>query len=216
MDNNTKIMRHIDSLIERYPSLLVCKEDIINAYFLLEKCYLDSHKLLAAGNGGSAADAEHIVSELMKSFVNKRPISDELVNSLKSINLELGETLSKKLEGCLPAISLTEHFSLNSAYMNEVDPELIFAQQLNGFGNKGDVFLAISTSGESENIVYAAILAKAKGLKIIALTGKNESKLSKLADVAIKVPETCTYMIQELHLPIYHTICLMLETKFFN
>lgn len=211
-----KLMKYIDMLIERYPSLLMCKEDIIDAYCLLEECYLSDHKLLLAGNGGSATDADHIVSELMKRFEIKRSIDDDLAKRLKSIDLELGKILKDKLEGCLPAISLTEHFSLNSAFMNEVDPELIFAQQLNGLGNKGDVFLAISTSGNSENIIYAAVLAKAKGLKVIGLTGKNHSKLSEIADVTIKVPEDRTYLIQELHLPVYHTLCLMLENRFFN
>lgn len=213
---DSKLIKHVDSLIERYSSLLNCKEDIINAYLLLEECFSNSHKLLVAGNGGSAADAEHIVSELMKSFEKKRPINNELKKQLIIEDKIFGEKLSNELENCLPAISLTEHPALNTAFANEVNADLIFAQQLNGYGNKGDVFLAISTSGISENIMYAAVLAKAKGLKVIVLTGNKETKLSELANVIIKAPETRTCFVQELHLPIYHTLCLMLEDKFFN
>lgn len=210
------LVNYVDILIERYPSLVVCKEDIINSYLLLEECYKNSHKLLLAGNGGSASDCEHIVAELMKNFEIKRPIDKKIIDELKSINNEYSKTLIDKLEGCLPVISLINHDSLNTALINETDSELIFAQQLNAYGNPNDVFLAISTSGNSRNIIYAALLAKAKGLKVIGLTGKNESELSKIADVTIKVPEDRTYMIQELHLPIYHTLCLMLECKFFK
>lgn len=213
---DSKLMKHIDLLIERYPSLSICKEDIINAYLLLEECYANNHKVLVAGNGGSASDATHIVSELMKSFEIKRPVNKDLQNKLINIDSKLGETLSKELEECLPAISLTEHSSLNTAFENEVNSELIFAQQLNGYGEKGDVLFAISTSGISENIIYAAVLAKAKGIKVIGLTGKKDSKLSELADVTIKVPEERTCFVQELHLPIYHTLCMMLEERFFN
>lgn len=203
-------------LIERYPKLAVCKEDIRKAYELLEAAYQKGRKLLVCGNGGSASDAEHIVGELMKEFKLKRKVYGNHAATLKEIDPELGQVLADNLQGALPAISLTGHSSLQTAFMNDVVPELVFAQQVNGYGKSGDAYLGISTSGNSKNVIYAAITAKAKGLKIIGLTGARESKLSKLADVCIRVPETETYKIQELHLPVYHCLCLMLEDKFFG
>ena len=211
-----RLYKYIDLLIERYPSLIVCKEDIINAYLILEECYKKGGKLLIAGNGGSAADSEHIVGELMKGFKNPRRLSDKEKNALINANNELGEVLAENLQGTLPAIALDGHFALTTAYMNDCEPLLCFAQQVNGFGNKGDVFLGISTSGNSKNVLYAATVARAKGLKVIGLTGEKDSKLSNFADVCIKAPNTETYMIQELHLPIYHCLSLMLEDKFFG
>lgn len=211
-----KLQSHILTLLERYPLLNVCKDAIAQAYLLMEQSYLTQHKLLVAGNGGSAADSEHIVGELMKGFKLPRPIDDELANACKSINAEMGITIAEHLQGTLPAIALTGHPGLSTAFMNDCVPELVFAQQMLGFGNSGDTFLAISTSGNSKNIIYAAIVAKAKGVKIVGLTGSRESKLSALADVCIQVPETETYKIQELHLPVYHCLCLMLEERFFG
>lgn len=214
LDNN--LNKHIDVLIERYPELKVCKDDIIDAYLLIEKSYRKECKLLVAGNGGSAADSEHIVGELMKGFKNPRILDESYKESLIKIDEELGNVLVNNLQGALPAIALDGHFALTTAYMNDCEPLLCFAQQVNGYGNKDDVFLGISTSGNSKNIIYAAIVAKAKGMKIIGLTGEKESKLSNVADVCIKVPNTETYMIQELHLPVYHCLCLMLEEHFFG
>ena len=182
----------------------------------MEECYKNGGKLLIAGNGGSAADSEHIVGELMKGFKNPRKLSDKQRKKLISINRELGETLANNLQGTLPAIALDGHLALTTAYMNDCEPLICFAQQVNGFGNQGDVFLGISTSGNSKNILYASTVAKAKGLKIIGLTGQRDSKLSEVADVCVKAPQIETYMIQELHLPIYHCWCLMLEDKFFG
>ena len=173
-------------------------------------------KLLVAGNGGSAADAEHIVGELMKGFKFPRRCSEEFLEKLKSVDPERGAVLAGKLQKALPAIALDGHVSLTTAYLNDCDPLLCFAQQVNGYGNAGDVFLGISTSGNSENVLYAAVVAKAKGMKVVAMTGAAESKLSAMADVCIHVPETETYMVQEYHLPVYHTLCLMLEDCFFN
>jgi len=209
------VYKHLESLIARYPSLAVCREDIANAYSVLEKAFANGGKLLIAGNGGSAADAEHIVGELMKGFVKPRKISAEYSKSLLEANEELGSVLSNALQGALPAIALDGHSALTTAYMNDCEPLLCFAQQVNGYGVFGDVFLGISTSGNSKNILYAATVAKAKGLKVVGLTGERESKLSAMSDVCIRVPQKETFMIQELHLPVYHCLCLMLEERFF-
>ena len=199
-----RLEKHIELLISRYPRLVISKLDLINAYLIFEECYLKGGKLLVTGNGGSAADSEHIVGELMKAFVNPRRLDDEYARALVETDLVLGKVLSENLQGALPAIALDGHLALSTAYMNDCEPLLCFAQQINGFGNTGDVFWGISTS------------AKAKGMKVVGLTGLKESRLSQLADVCIRVPETETYMIQELHLPVYHTLCLMLEDKFFG
>lgn len=201
--------------MERYPCLECVIDDIVMAYLIMEDAYSSGGKLLVAGNGGSAADSEHIVGELMKAFVNPRKLDEEYVNALISANYELGKVLSENLQGALPAIALDGHIALSTAYMNDCEPLLCFAQQINGYGNKGDVFLGISTSGNSKNVLFAAVVAKAKGMKVVGLTGAKESRLSKMVDVCICVPETETYKIQELHLPIYHTLCLMLEDHFF-
>jgi len=211
-----KALAHIHTLTERYPTLKCCEDSIAEAYHAIEQSYLSQHKLLVAGNGGSAADSEHIVGELMKGFKLPRPINCDLAQSIKDIAPDMGITIAEHLQGALPAIALTGHPGLSTAYMNDCVPELVFAQQMLGFGQAGDSFLAISTSGNSKNIIYAAIVAKAKGVKIIGLTGSKESKLSALADICIQVPETETYKIQELHLPVYHCLCLMLEDKFFG
>ena len=209
---STVLNKHIDHLIDRYPKLIVCQEDIMSAYELLETAYSNGRKLLVCGNGGSASDSEHIVGELMKEF----KVYSEQASALKEIDPELGQVLADNLQGALPAISLTGHSSLQTAFMNDAVPELVFAQQVNGYGKPGDVFLGISTSGNSKNVLYAAVNAKAKGLKVIGLTGSKDNKLMKFADVCIRVPETETYKIQELHLPVYHCLCLMLEDKFFG
>ena len=172
--------------------------------------------MLVCGNGGSAADSEHIVGELMKGFKKPRRVSQEMSAKLKEADPELGIVLAEKLQGALPAIALDGHISLSTAYMNDCDPLLCFAQQVNGYGTSGDVFLGISTSGNSKNVLYAAAAARAKGMKVIGLTGAAESRLSGLADVCVQAPDTETYMIQELHLPIYHCWCLMLEDRFFG
>ena len=214
MDN--KLIVHLNRLIDRYPNLSVCKEDIKNAYELLETAYNNGRKLLVCGNGGSASDSEHIVGELMKEFKLKRKVYSDQAAALKEIDMELGQVLAENLQGALPAICLTGHSSLTTAFMNDANADLVFAQQVNGYGKPGDVFLGISTSGNSKNVLYAAVNAKAKGLKVIGLTGAKENKLMKFADVCIRVPEIETYKIQEYHLPVYHCLCLMLEEKFFG
>ncbi|MCZ2662003.1 D-sedoheptulose-7-phosphate isomerase [Bacteroides fragilis] len=211
-----KLIRHIDTLINRYPNLIVCKDSVIKAYEILEESYSKGGKLLVCGNGGSASDSEHIVGELMKEFKLKRKVYAAQAEIMKTIDLELGTILAEHLQGALPAITLTAHSSLITAFMNDSEPVLVFAQQVNGYGNPEDVFMGISTSGNSANVLYAAITAKARGLKVIGLTGAKENRLMKFADVCICVPETQTYKIQELHLPVYHCLCLMLEDKFFG
>ena len=212
----TKIQRHVDQLVERYPILKVCVGDIEAAYLILEECYKNDKKLLIAGNGGSAADSEHIAGELMKRFKILRPVPAEFANKLREIDPVRGENLAKNLEQGLMAIPLVAHEALSTAYINDVDGLGVFAQQLYGFGRQGDVFLGISTSGNSKNVMSASVVAKALGIKVIGLTGANGGDLANMADVAIKVPETETYMIQELHLPVYHCLCLMLEDRFFG
>lgn len=209
-------MKQIDELIKRYPILKGCNEDIIKSFNILKECFSSGGKLLVAGNGGSAADSEHIVGELMKGFKSPRILNNEYREKLKNIDPDLGKVLAENLQGALPSIALDGHSALSTAYMNDCEPLLCFAQQVNGYGNKNDVFLGISTSGNSKNIIYAVITAKAKGMTVIGLTGKKESKLSEIADVCIQVPEVETYKIQELHLPVYHSLCLMLEESFFE
>lgn len=209
-------LKHIDVLIERYPELECQTENIVEAYHYLVDSFSNGGKLLIAGNGGSAADSEHIVGELMKGFENPRKLDKKEVEKLKSVNGKLGEFLAEHLQGGLPAIALDGHFALSTAYMNDCEPLLCFAQQVNGYGEEGDVFLGITTSGNSKNILYAATVAKARGMKVIGLTGAKDSKLSEVADVTIRSSQTRTYMIQEHHLPIYHCLCLMLEDRFFG
>lgn len=213
LDN--RLMRHIDLLVERYASLESARNDIVAAYLLLEESYENGGKLLVAGNGGSAADAEHIVGELMKGFKLPRKPEADFAEKLVEENQELGSVLAENLQGALPAIALDGHPALSTAYMNDCEPLLCFAQQVKGYGKSGDVFLGISTSGNSKNVLYAATTAHAKGMKVIGLTGAKDSKLKDMSDVCIKAPQTETYMIQELHLPIYHCLCLMLEDNFF-
>ena len=211
-----KSFKHVETLIDRYPKLIICKNEIIRAYELLEEAYIRGRKLLVCGNGGSASDSEHIVGELMKEFRLKRKVYAGQAEAMKTIDTELGAILAENLQGALPAICLTGHSALTTAFMNDANADLVFAQQVNGYGKENDVFLGISTSGNSKNVCYAAITAKSKGLKVIGLTGQKENQLERYADVCIHVPETETYKIQELHLPVYHCLCLMLEDKFFG
>lgn len=212
---NEKQIQIIDELIERYPSLAAVREPILDAYHMLESCYESGGKLLIAGNGGSCADAEHIVGELMKGFIKRRPLPDELKARFEEEDAAHGAALAESLQGALPAIALDGHPGLSTAFANDVDAEMVFAQQVCGYGKAGDVFLGISTSGNSKSVDYAVTAAKAKGLKVVGLTGKDGGKLGKRADVAIIVPEKETFKIQELHLPVYHALCLMLEEHFF-
>lgn len=203
-------------LIERYPLLAAVEVQIKDAYEAMYECFASGHKLLIAGNGGSAADADHIVGELMKGFIKKRPLSEELKKSLQNLDHIQGAELSRQLQQGLPAIALHNHQALNTAVLNDIDGTVMYAQQVCGYGQPGDIFLGISTSGNSVDVYNAALIAKAKKMKVIGLLGKDGGKIKDTSDVSIVVPEMETYKIQELHLPIYHALCLMLEKKFFE
>jgi len=205
----------LDKLIERYPVLASVREDIEKTANMIIESYENGGQLLACGNGGSSADADHIVGELMKSFSKKRPLESSFKTSLMSVDVEKAKFLSSKLERGLPAISLSAHTALNTAVSNDIHGDLIFAQQVNGYGRKGDVFLGITTSGNSGNVIYAAIVAKAKGIKVLGLTGETGGELKNYCDAVIKVPAKWTPEVQELHLPVYHTICQIIEYHFF-
>lgn len=211
-----KEYEYLDELISRYPVLAPVKADIRTAYETMKECYERGGKLLIAGNGGSCADSEHIVGELMKGFVKRRPVTEEMKEALEKADPVRGKELSEKLQGGLPAIALVDHAALSTAFANDVDGMLSYAQQVNGYGKPGDVFLGISTSGNAENVMYAAVTAKAKGMQVVGLTGKDGGKLAGIADAAVIVPEMETYKIQELHLPVYHALCLMLEHRFYE
>ena len=208
-------MDYLRQLIERYPQLSSVQNDIKKAYYLLEESFSKNGKLLIAGNGGSAADAEHIAGELMKSFVKKRPISSNLISRMKEIDPECSDYLGTALQQGLPVIALNVQTPLLTACINDIDGDIIYAQQVLGYGNPGDVFLGISTSGNAKNVYYALITAKAKQMKTIALTGGTGGILKNFADVSIVAPEKETYKVQELHLPIYHALCLMIEEHFY-
>ena len=209
------IIRILEELLERYPELKEQRDNILAVYKVLEESYVNGGQLLVAGNGGSAADSEHIVGELMKAFIKPRKLQDDLQNKLKTVDDKLGTVLADNLQGALPSIAVTGHVGLSTAYLNDCNPLLSFAQQVNGFGREGDVFLGISTSGNSENILYALVTAKAKGMKTIGLSGRDGGKMKEFCDEIIIVPEKETFKIQELHLPVYHALCLMLEERFF-
>ena len=211
-----RLEKHIDLLMRRYPALSPVRDSVIEAYLVMEDSYEKGGKLLVAGNGGSAADSEHIAGELMKRFRIPRPVSPDFAAALAAVDPVRGPALAKNLECSLMAIPLVAHEALTTAYINDADGLGVFAQQLFGFGRPGDVFLGISTSGNSKNIMNAAVTARALGIRVIGLTGQKGGELGTFADIAVKVPETETYMIQEFHLPIYHCWCLMLEDHFFG
>ena len=204
----------INELLKRYPILEECKKEISLAEEILLNCFRNGNKLLVCGNGGSCADSDHIVGELMKGFLLKRKISEDMRAKLASF--EDGEYLADNLQGAVPAISLTAHAGLISAFANDVSPDMVYAQQVFGYAKPGDVLIGITTSGNSANVVNAAKVAKACGMKVIGLTGKKENKLDKISDVVIHAPETETYKVQELHLPIYHYLCAKCENEIFS
>lgn len=209
------VRAHYDLLLARYPALEAQGKHILSMFESMAESYYAGGKLLVCGNGGSCADSEHIVGELMKCFLIRRPIPDALYSALTSYGDD-GEALKAHLEGALPAISLCGHSALTTAYLNDTEPTMTFAQQVVGYGRRGDVLLAISTSGNSKNCVYAATVAKAMGMKVLALTGEKASKLSALADVTLRAPSCETFEVQEYHLPVYHALCAMLEAEFFG
>jgi D-sedoheptulose 7-phosphate isomerase len=206
----------LNQLICRYEKLAPLKESIRNAAELLIETYRKGGKVLVCGNGGSSADAGHIVGELMKSFEAKRPLQPEIQQKLKTQFGERGNLLAEKLQQGLPAISLSEHTSLITAISNDLGGDFIFAQQVAGYGNPGDVLLVLSTSGNAQNLIDALMVAKSKGLKTIGMTGETGGKIKTLCDVLINVPETRTAFVQELHLPVYHALCMMVEKEIFG
>lgn len=206
----------INELIKRYPALECCKAEIEAARDTLIECYEKGGKLLLCGNGGSSADCDHIVGELMKGFLLKRPIDEETKARMKDASPDLSDKTLDSLQMGLPAISLTSISALNTAFSNDVDPELIYAQSVFALGRAGDVLIAISTSGNAKNVAEAAKVARAIGMKVLALTGKDGGKLKDLSDVCIIAPECETYKIQEYHLPIYHYLCAAVEKHFFK
>ncbi len=209
-------MNHIEELLTRYPALTVCREALEQALSLMLDTYHKGGKLLACGNGGSAADASHIVGELMKGFLLKRPMTqDEKRRFEDALGKEDGAPLIAKLQRGIPAIALDTASALLTAYANDVDADLIYAQQVFGYARPADLFLGISTSRNSKNVVNAAKTAKALGIPSIALTGARESALSALCTCTIRVPETETFKVQELHLPVYHALCAEIEERLF-
>ena len=200
----------LTELLQRYPVLEICKDDIYNAYDLFVNCYDNGGKILCCGNGGSAADCDHFVGELMKGFLKSRPLSDEEKNRFDD------RFIADNLQKGLPAISLCAHSALMTAFSNDAVPSLVFAQQVYAYAEKNDVLICFSTSGNSENIVFAAKAAKVADIKIVSVTGEKESALSGISDVCIRLPETETFKIQELTLPVYHCLAAMLEDKYFK
>jgi phosphoheptose isomerase len=205
----------LEKLVEKYPELVECQDSIMEAFNAIKKSYEANGKLLLAGNGGSAADCEHVVGELMKGFMSKRPLPQTIKAKLKEA-ADGSDYLGENLQGALPAISLVSHSALMTAFANDVAPDMVFAQQVYGYGKLGDVFLGFSTSGNSNNINHAVKVAKALGLTTIGFTGKSGGALKELCDITICVPFDSTPDIQERHLPIYHTLCIMLEEAFFG
>ena len=200
--------------LERYPALKGCEGDILSVYNALYACFAEGHRLYLCGNGGSAADCEHIAGELLKSFKKCRPIQGAYADALK-MQADRGQVLIEQLEAGLPAVSLCGHAAFSTAFQNDRDPMFVFAQQVNVWGQAGDVLMTLSTSGNSKNCIYAATVAKAKGMQVVALLGGSGGMLKDLADGAVVVPEKETYKVQELHLPVYHCLCAMLEEEFF-
>lgn len=206
----------INELIKRYPALEVCREDIEKAIEIIIKCYEKGGKLLLCGNGGSAADCDHIVGELMKGFLKKRPLSDNQKNEMKKRCPTLEGSVLDSLQTGLSAISLPSLSVLNSAFCNDVAPSLIYAQSLLALAKEGDLLIAISTSGNAENVCLAAEVARSLGICVIALTGARGGKLREFSDILLAVPESETFKVQELHLPVYHTLCAAIEEHFFT
>jgi D-sedoheptulose 7-phosphate isomerase len=208
--------KSIDQLCERYPALSGLRNTIVEAAGMIINCYTRGGKLLICGNGGSSADADHFAAELMKSFESGRPLEESLKKRFHEISGTRGRYLGEKLEHALPAISLPSNTALATAISNDIDPSLIFAQQVIGYGEEGDVLIGISTSGNSQNIVDACIAAKTLNLNVIGISGKTGGKMKHYCDLLVNVPETRTAWVQELHLPVLHTLCLIVENHFYS
>jgi phosphoheptose isomerase len=206
----------LDELMERLPKLAGCRPSMESAFACLQQCYGGDHKVMVCGNGGSAADAEHVVGELMKGFRLKRSLSPVLREQLRNCDPLEGDYLASNLQGALTAISLVSHTALLSALANDIDPEMVYAQQVYGYGQPGDVLIGFSTSGNAKNVLNAVKVAKAFGIHTIGLTGQNGRNLAQVAQITIQVPATATYQVQEYHLSVYHALCAMIESEFFR
>jgi D-sedoheptulose 7-phosphate isomerase len=206
----------LTELLNRYSELQPLKDRIAEAAAVIAETYRNSGKVLVCGNGGSCSDADHIVGELMKSFEGRRPLAKELQDELVRLSPETGKMLAEKLQQGLPAISLTVHQSLITAIANDISGEVIYAQQVTGWGNKDDVLIGLSTSGNSQNVIDAMIVARAKGLKTIGMTGETGGKMKEWSDILLNVPERRTAYVQELHLPVYHALCMIVEKEIFG
>jgi phosphoheptose isomerase len=206
----------LKELVERYPQLLPKKNEIGKAADSLINCFRHGGKLLVCGNGGSSSDSDHIVGEMMKGFEHKRPLSDKVKNELVKADKERGLYLSEMLQQGLPAISLSAHNGLITAVANDSDACLIYAQQVVSYGNPGDIIIALSTSGNSKNVINAIITARAKGMIVIGLTGETGGTMGPMCDLLINVPAKNTAFVQELHLPVYHAICKIVEIEMFT
>ena len=206
----------LNELCVRHPLLDSLKNTIGEAAGMIIKCYTGGGKLLVCGNGGSSSDSDHIVGELMKSFESKRPVNRNISEKLSEVSEERGRYLAEKLECGLPAISLSSQNALTTAISNDIGADLVFAQQVLGYGCDKDILIALSTSGNSTNVVDACITAKAIGMKVIGLTGISGGKMKQYCDVLINVPEKRTAYVQELHLPVFHTVCLLVENHFYG
>ncbi|MBQ8496025.1 MAG: SIS domain-containing protein [Clostridia bacterium] len=210
-------MNKMEELLIRYPSLVFCKEDLLDALKLMLETYENGGKIMVCGNGGSCADAQHIVGELMKGFLLRRPMTAEQKNTFETaLGAEDAENFASRMQRGIPAMALDGATGLLTAYANDVDADYIYAQQVFACAQKNDLLIGISTSGNSKNVVNAMKAAKAMGVKSIALTGAKESKSSTFATVAIRVPETETFKVQELHLPVYHYLCAEMEERIFG
>lgn len=210
-------MSHIlNQLFGRYNKLRFLEPEIKKAAEMIINCYKSGGKLLICGNGGSSSDSGHIAGELMKGFKKKRPLDAALQEKIKSFSREYGEMPAKMLQQGLPSISLSAHTDLLTAILNDIHGDLIYAQQVTGYGKEGDILMGLSSSGNSKDILYAVIVAKAMGLKTIGLTGASGGKMKTQLDILINVPETATDLVQEYHLPVYHAICEMVEEAFFS
>ncbi|MDR2233466.1 MAG: SIS domain-containing protein [Tannerella sp.] len=213
---NINIQQEFEMLFEHYPALEVCRASIWTSFRLLSDCYHRKGLIMACGNGGSAADAEHLTGELMKGFKMRRPLSNDRQTRIRTLFPEEGDFLTQNLQQAIPAISLVSQTSLSTAFINDVHADMVFAQQVWGYGKTGDVLIGFSTSGNSRSVVNACKIAKASGLRTIGFTGEKPSRLLELCDVTIQVPAHEVYRIQELHLPVYHTLCAMLEIEAFG
>jgi len=208
--------RLLNDCLKRFPELTTCSEDLIKAFDAMCNCFAHGGKVLVCGNGGSASDTEHIVGELMKKFLIKRPAPLQFRDKLDALGYSDSDKLYSQLEQSLPAISLVSQTSIITAIANDIGSDMIFAQQVYGYGKAGDILIALSTSGNSTNVVNALKIATALDMVTIALTGECGGAMMSLSKIAIRVPSCVTFKVQELHLPVYHLLCSMIEEEFFG